>query len=67
MGIDRRAERRGAGSPLRAGVAKVFREVASGTNTDRAQLRRLLALLAAGCVLMAAPLDRHVSSDHRVA
>jgi DNA invertase Pin-like site-specific DNA recombinase len=41
-----------------AGVAKVFREIASGTKTDRAQLRRLLALLAAGDVLTVTRLDR---------
>ena len=34
------------------GAGKVFREVASGAKTDRAQLRRLLNQLADGDVLM---------------
>src|SRR6188472_4528211 len=42
----------------KAGCKKVFREVASGAKTDRAQLRRLLAQLAAGDVLMVTRLDR---------
>ena len=42
----------------RAGCTKVIREVASGAKTDRAQLRRLLAQLAAGDVLMVTRLDR---------
>ena len=42
----------------KAGAAKVSRETASGTRTDRAQLRRVLGLLAAGDVLMGAQLDR---------
>jgi DNA invertase Pin-like site-specific DNA recombinase len=41
-----------------AGAGKVFREVASGANTDRAQLRRLVALLTAGDVLTVTRLDR---------
>src|SRR5712675_1223149 len=41
-----------------AGARKVFREVASGAKTDRAQLRRLLAALAAGDVLTVTRLDR---------
>jgi DNA invertase Pin-like site-specific DNA recombinase len=41
-----------------AGAAKVFREVASGAKTDRAQLRRLLAELGAGDVLTVTRLDR---------
>jgi DNA invertase Pin-like site-specific DNA recombinase len=41
-----------------AGAGKVFREVASGAKTDRAQLRRLLGQLAAGDVLMVTRLDR---------
>jgi len=41
-----------------AGAAKVFREVASGAKTDRAQLRRAVAELAAGDVLMVTRLDR---------
>jgi DNA invertase Pin-like site-specific DNA recombinase len=42
----------------KAGCKKVFREVASGAKTDRAQLRRLLAQLAAGDVLTVTRLDR---------
>ena len=38
-----------------AGAGKVFREVASGAKTDRAQLRKAIAALHAGDVLMAAP------------
>ena len=41
-----------------AGATKVFREVASGTNTDRAQLRRAIAALGSGDVLMVTRLDR---------
>ena len=41
-----------------AGCEKVFREVASGAKTDRAQLRRLLDRLAADDVLMVTRLDR---------
>jgi DNA invertase Pin-like site-specific DNA recombinase len=40
------------------GAGKVFREVASGAKTDRAQLRRLLDQLEAGDVLMVTRLDR---------
>jgi DNA invertase Pin-like site-specific DNA recombinase len=44
---------------LRAvGAHKVFREVASGAKTDRAQLRRLLGVLDAGDVLTVTRLDR---------
>jgi DNA invertase Pin-like site-specific DNA recombinase len=42
----------------KAGCKKVFREVASGAKTDRAQLRRLLSQLEAGDVLMVTRLDR---------
>src|SRR6202171_6019105 len=42
----------------KAGCKKVFREVASGAKTDRAQLRRLLDELAAGDVLTVTRLDR---------
>ena len=42
----------------KAGCKKVFREVASGAKTDRAQLRRLIAALKAGDVLMVTRLDR---------
>jgi len=45
-----------------AGAAKVFRETASGAKTDRAQLRRVLAALDAGDVLMVVRLDRLVRS-----
>jgi DNA invertase Pin-like site-specific DNA recombinase len=41
-----------------AGAGKVFREVASGANTDRPQLRRLLSEIAAGDVVMVTRLDR---------
>jgi DNA invertase Pin-like site-specific DNA recombinase len=46
-----------ANSP-RAGCKKVFREVASGAKTDRAQLRRLLDQLEAGDVVTVTRLDR---------
>jgi DNA invertase Pin-like site-specific DNA recombinase len=42
----------------RAGCKKVFREVASGAKTDRAQLARALKQLDAGDVLMVTRLDR---------
>ena len=42
----------------KAGCKKVFREVASGAKTDRAQLRRLIKTLVAGDVLMVTRLDR---------
>jgi DNA invertase Pin-like site-specific DNA recombinase len=41
-----------------AGCEKVFRDIASGVKTDRAQLRRLLDQLAAGDVVMVTRLDR---------
>jgi DNA invertase Pin-like site-specific DNA recombinase len=41
-----------------AGCKKVFRETASGTKTDRAQLRRAVRQLEAGDVLMVTRLDR---------
>jgi DNA invertase Pin-like site-specific DNA recombinase len=41
-----------------AGAEKVFREVASGAKTDRAQLRRLLDTLATGDVVTVTRLDR---------
>src|SRR3954447_340182 len=46
---------------LAAGFLKVFREVASGAKTDRAQLRRALGQLESGDVLMVTRLDRFVS------
>src|SRR5271167_1403565 len=42
----------------KAGCKKVFREVASGAKTDRAQLHRMLDQLDAGDVLMVTRLDR---------
>ena len=42
----------------KAGCSKVFREVASGAKTDRAQLRKALDRLKAGDVLMVTRLDR---------
>ena len=42
----------------KAGCSKVFREVASGAKTDRAQLRKALDRLEAGDVLMVTRLDR---------
>ena len=41
-----------------AGAGKVFREVASGAKTDRTQLRKAIAALEAGDVLMVTRLDR---------
>ncbi|MBV8055984.1 MAG: recombinase family protein [Deltaproteobacteria bacterium] len=41
-----------------AGAEKVFKEVASGAKTDRAQLRRLLQALDHGDVLVVTRLDR---------
>jgi DNA invertase Pin-like site-specific DNA recombinase len=41
-----------------AGAGKVFREVASGAKTDRAQLHKAIAALQAGDVLMVTRLDR---------
>ena len=41
-----------------AGASKVFREVASGAKTDRAQLRKAIAALQAGDVFMVTRLDR---------
>jgi len=41
----------------KAGAAKVFRETASGAKTDRAQLRKVLAALGAGDVLIVTWLD----------
>ena len=40
------------------GAGKVYREVASGAKTDRAQLRRVIDQLDAGDVLMVTRLDR---------
>ncbi len=41
-----------------AGCEKVYREVVSGARTERAQLRRLLAALGPGDVLVVTRLDR---------
>jgi DNA invertase Pin-like site-specific DNA recombinase len=41
-----------------AGAGKIFKEVASGAKTDRAQLHRLLKLLDEGDVLLVTRLDR---------
>jgi DNA invertase Pin-like site-specific DNA recombinase len=41
-----------------AGAKKVFREMASGAKTDRPQLRRLLAEIGPGDVMMVTRLDR---------
>lgn len=41
-----------------AGAGRVFREVASGAKTDRAQLRKAIATLGVGDVLMVTRLDR---------
>jgi DNA invertase Pin-like site-specific DNA recombinase len=41
-----------------AGAEKVFRETASGTKTDRLQLRRVIETLNAGDVLLVTRLDR---------
>jgi DNA invertase Pin-like site-specific DNA recombinase len=41
-----------------AGAAKIFREIVSGAKTDRLQLRRALAQLATGDVLLVTRLDR---------
>ena len=43
---------------MAAGAFKVFRETASGSKADRAQLARVLAVLDAGDVLMVTRLDR---------
>ena len=42
----------------RHGAGKVFREVASGATTERAQLHRILAQLEVGNVLLVTRLDR---------
>ncbi|MFI4987371.1 MAG: recombinase family protein [Alphaproteobacteria bacterium] len=42
----------------KAGCKKLFRAVASGAKSDRAQLRKVLDQLAAGDVLMVTRLDR---------
>ena len=42
----------------KAGCKKVFREVASGAKTERAQLRRLLAVIDAGDVVTVTRINR---------
>ncbi len=44
--------------PTKAGCKKVFRETASGAKTDRAELRKAIAKLDEGDVLMVTRLDR---------
>jgi DNA invertase Pin-like site-specific DNA recombinase len=51
---------------MAAGCAKVFREVASGAKTDRAQLRRALAKLESGDVLTVTRLDRLARSTRNL-
>lgn len=41
-----------------AGAVKIFREVMSGARSDRAQLRRLLAILESGDTVLVTRLDR---------
>lgn len=41
-----------------AGCAKVYRETASGASSDRVQLRKVIAILTAGDVLLVTRLDR---------
>ena len=50
----------------KAGCKKVFRETASGTKTDRAQLRKSLAHFDAGDVLMVTRLDRLARSTRNL-
>lgn len=50
-----------------AGCDKVFREVASGAKTDRALLRKAVAQLEAGDVLMVTRLDRLARLIHGMA
>src|SRR5467141_4109573 len=50
----------------KARCKKVFREVASGAKTDRAQLRRVLDVLDAGDVLTVTRLDRLARSTREL-
>ena len=50
----------------KAGCKKVFREVASGAKTDRAQLRRLLDVLDTGDVPIVTRLDRLARSTRNL-
>lgn len=47
-----------------AGCDKIFREIASGAKTDRAQLRRMVGCLAPGDIVMVTRLDRLARSTH---
>jgi DNA invertase Pin-like site-specific DNA recombinase len=47
----------------KAGCSKVFREVASGSKTDRTQLRRAMATIGPGDVLIVTRLDRLARSS----
>jgi DNA invertase Pin-like site-specific DNA recombinase len=47
-----------------AGAEIVFRETASGAKTDRAQLRRVVAQLGEGDVLLVTRLDRLAAPGH---
>ena len=49
-----------------AGAVKVYREVASGAKTDRAQLRQVLTKLTAGDVLLVTRLDRLARSTRNL-
>jgi DNA invertase Pin-like site-specific DNA recombinase len=49
-----------------AGAVKVYREVASGAKTDRAQLRQVLPKLTAGDVLLVTRLDRLARSTRNL-
>jgi DNA invertase Pin-like site-specific DNA recombinase len=49
-----------------AGAVKVYREVASGAKTDRAQLRQVLTRLTAGDVLLVTRLDRLARSTRHL-
>ncbi len=51
---------------IKAGCKKVFREVAGGARTDRAQFRRALDQLAPGDVLMVTRLDRLARSTREL-
>jgi len=58
-GVDGRPECGGAGpATSKAGCRKVFREAVSGAKADRARLRRAIAALEPGDVLVVTRLDR---------
>jgi len=58
VSTDRQSEAAQVRQVRAAGAGKVFREVAIGAKTDRAQLRRVLSELGPGDVLMVTRLDR---------